>query len=112
MENQETKRDRDIGCYMNRVLKIKLAGLLRAERLKRGLTYREIASAAGLKMKRVYNVEHGRERMNWAVAGMLLRYFQKRIVLELEDMDDSGRNLVFARMKDKPDAYAMDVIDD
>ncbi len=112
MENQETKKDRDIGCYMNRVLKIKLAGLLRAERLKRGLTYQDIAKSVGLKMKRVYSVEHGRERMNWAVAGMLLRYFHKRIVLELEDMDVSGRDLVFARMKDKPTEYPLDVIDD
>ncbi len=112
MENQEVKKDRDIGCYMNRVLKVKLAGLLRAERLKCGLTYQEIAKGAGLKVKQIYQTEYGRESLKWAVAGLLLRYFHKRIVITLEDLGDDGRNLVFARMKDKPAGYLLDVIDD
>lgn len=113
MENTEIKRDKDIGAYMNRVLNVKLAGLLRAERLKRGLTYHDIAKEIGIRTKDVARVEHGREKVYWGVMGKLLCYFRKRVVLELIDMDkdEEGRGLVYAKMKDKPSGYALDVIE-
>lgn len=112
MENtNEIKRDKDIGAYMNRVLKVKVAGLLRAERLKRGLTYHDMAKEIGVCTKDVSRVEHGREKVCWGLIGMLLRYFYKRVVLELVDMDESGRDLVYARMRDKPEGYLLDVIE-
>ncbi len=112
MENQEEiKKDKDIGAYMNRVLKIKLAGLVRAERLKRGLTYHDIARECGLRAKDVSRVEYGREKIAWGLIGMMLRYFHKRVVLELVDMNESGCDLVYAKMKDKPEGYALDVIE-
>lgn len=111
IENAEILRDRDIGCYISRVLKIKLSGLLRAERLKQGKTYREIAKESGIRVKDIYRVEHRREKMDWALIGMMLQYFHKRVVVELVDMDESGRNLVYARMRDKPVGYALDVIE-
>lgn len=113
MENTEkVKKDKDIGAYMNRVLKVKLAGLLKAERLKRGLTYRDIAQESGLRTKDIAKVELGQEKISWGLMGMMLRYFQKRVVLELVDNpDETKRDLVYARMLDKPEGYALDVIE-
>ncbi|MCM1324223.1 MAG: hypothetical protein NC218_08670 [Acetobacter sp.] len=113
MENtQEIKKDKDIGAYINRTLKVKLSGLLKAERLKCGLSYRDIAQECGLRAKDIAKVELGREKVCWGLMGMMLRYFHKRVVLELVDNpDEAKRNLVYARMRDKPEGYALDVIE-
>lgn len=113
MENQQSKKsDMHIGSYVYRTLNQKISGLLRAERLKRGLGYDDIVRDLGLHGQRVRDFEHTVDGVNWYVAGRLLKYYHKRIVITLEDLDEDGRNLVLARMKDKPAGYDLDVIDD
>ncbi len=111
MENQKIKKDdAHIGCYLYRTLNQKISVLLRAERLKRGLSYYDIMCQSGLSGQRVRDIEHN--VINWYVAGRLLKYYHKRIIITLEDLDEDGRNLVFARMKDKPEGYHLALIDD
>ncbi len=112
MENQEIKRDMHIGCYLYRTLRQKISGLLRAERLKRGLSYDDLGQNLNMSISSVRNFEHDAYKQNWYVAGRLLKYYHKRIVITLEDLDEDGRDLVLARMKDKPAGYHLNIIDD
>lgn len=113
MENQETKNDDvHIGSYVYRTLNHKISGLLRAERLRRGVSYVDIVRDLGKTGRRARNIECRKCAISWYTVAVLLKYYHKRIVLTLEDLDEDGRNLVLARMKDKPAGYDLDVIDD
>lgn len=113
MENQEIEKDDvHIGSYLYRTLNQKVSGLLRAERLKRGISYVDLVRDLGKSGRRARNIEYRKCAISWYTVAVLLKYYHKRIVLTLEDTDASNRNLVFARMKDKPAGYQLDVIDE
>lgn len=89
--------DNGIGGYLYRTIRIKIAELLRQERLARGLSYDELGQHSMLRSQYLRNVEYGEKKANWVTVGVLLKYYHKRIMLSLEDMNADGQSLVMLR---------------
>lgn len=98
MENyQYPKADKHIGDYLHRTMRIKVMELLWKERLSRGISLEEMALKSCLNLKHLKKVECNFRDMNWFSAAVMLKFFNKRIVLTLEDLGDDCKNLILTR---------------
>ncbi len=93
----EYQKKECVGKYLYRMVTLKIGRLLNEERKARGLSTEQLAELVGLRSKYVKNAEFGGKEMNWMTAGMLLRFFQKQLVVSLIDEENELRGLMMTQ---------------
>lgn len=94
MENQKKE---GTGKYMYRMMTLKIGRLLNEERKARGLSVEQVAALVGLHCKYIKNAEFGGDKLNWITVGMLLRFYQKQMVVSLIDWEEELRGLMMTQ---------------